>query len=157
MQNKYKYLSYVCAVIIFFITQAANNLNTQTGCDDNKIAVSEEARRTAENSLIDAKSVAVNLPSGTEITAFYKGSELIKISTTDNLSHSEQIFFSSGYLKVYERSGYNNGKQYFNAWYADGNKIFCCQDMLSGRFLVLDESECSAILKSVDEYLLAVQ
>ncbi|KXK52014.1 MAG: hypothetical protein UZ05_CHB002001404 [Chlorobi bacterium OLB5] len=152
-----KILNSVIAVLFFFITQAACILYTQTDCDEKKIAESEETRRTAENNLIDARSITVNLPSGTELMAFYQGGDLLKISTTDNLSHSEQIFFSKGHLKVYEKSGYNNGKQYFNAWYADDGKIFCSRDMLSGRFLLLDENECIGILKTVDEYLLAIQ
>lgn len=157
MHNSNIHSRFIFAVIIFFITQAAVSTYSQNSCDEKKIADSEETRRTAENSLIDARSVNVTLPSGTELMAFYQGGDLLKISTTDNLSHSEQIFFKKGHLKVFERSGYINGKQYFNAWYADDGKIFCSQDMLSGRFLELVETECSSILKTVDEYLVAIQ
>lgn len=147
----------VLPVLFFIITQAAYNLYSQTGCDDQKITESEDVRRTAENSLIDARTITINLPSGIELMAFYKNSDLLKISTTDNLSHSEQIFFKGGFLKVFERSGYNNGNQYFTAWYVYDGKIFCKQDMLSGRTLPLDENESNEILKTVDDYLLAIQ
>lgn len=157
MLTTHKYLNYFVTVIICFITQAAFNIYAQTGCDETKISDCEDARRTSENCLIDARTLTVTMPSGTELMAFYKAGDLLKISTTDNLSHSEQIFFRNGHLKVYERSGYNSGKEYFYAWYADEGKIFCRQDMLSGRYLLMNEQECSDILKTVDDYLLVLQ
>jgi hypothetical protein len=151
---KYKYLKFI---LVITITQIAVNIFPQTNCDEGKILVLEDVRRSVENSLIDAVTVTAGLKSGIEITAFYKGSELIKISTTDNLSETEQIFFSKGHLKIFERSGYRNGKQYYLAWYADEGKIFCCQNLLSERFLEPDDNQSLEILKTVDEYLLALQ
>ena len=130
---------------------------TQISCDEKKISRSEEVRRTAENSLLNASSVNVMLPSGTDLTAFYNAGKLVKISTTDNLSHSEQIFFEDGHTYVFERSGYLEGKEYFKAWYFFEDKIFCKQDMLSGKYIEPADEENKEILKALDEYLLSVQ
>ncbi|HWA07053.1 MAG TPA: hypothetical protein VG961_10945, partial [Ignavibacteria bacterium] len=117
----------ISLLTVLFITQAVlqPEVYSQLSCDENKILESEEARRTAENSLISASSVNVSLPSGIDITAFYNEGELIKISTTDNLSHSEQIYFEKDILRCFERSGYENGEEYFITYYINDNKVFC--------------------------------
>ena len=130
---------------------------TQISCDEKKISRSEDVRRTAENSLLNASSVNVMLPLGIDLTAFYSAGKLVKISTTDNLSHSEQIFFGDGHAYVFERSGYLEGKEYFKAWYLFEDRIFCKQDMLSGKYLEPADDENNEILKTLDEYLLSVQ
>ena len=130
---------------------------TQISCDEKKISRSEDVRRTAENSLLNASSVNVTLPSGIDLTAFYSAGKLVKISTTDNLSHSEQIFFGDGHTYVFEISGYLEGKEYFKAWYLFEDRIFCKQDMLSGKYLEPADDENNEILKTLDEYLLSVQ
>lgn len=146
-------------LIIFFITQAAlqQGICCQISCDENKILESEEVRRTAENSLINAGSVNAALPSGIEITAFYNEGRLIKISTTDNLSHSEQIYFEKDILRCYESSGYDNGKEYFIAYYIKDDKVFCKQNKLSGVFLELGKNEGNDIILKVQDYLTAIQ
>ncbi len=149
----------ISLLTVLFITQAVlqPEVYSQLSCDENKISESEEARRTAENSLISASSVNVSLPSGIDITAFYNEGKLIKISTTDNLSHSEQIYFEKDILRCFERSGYENGEEYFITYYIDDNKVFCKQNKLSGTFLELGKNEGNDIILKVQDYLTAVQ
>lgn len=144
---------------VLFITQAAlqQGIYSQLSCDENQISESGEARKTAENSLLNARSVNVTLPSGIDITAFYCEGKLIKISTTDNLSHCEQIFFEKENLRCFESSGYDNGKEYFIAYYIKDDKVFCKQNMLSGAFLELGNNESKGIIMKVQDYLLAIQ
>ena len=93
---KYKYLKFI---LVITITQIAVNIFPQTNCDEGKILALEDVWRSVENSLIDAVTVTACLKSGIELTAFYKSVELIKISTTDNHSGTEQIFFQQGSFK----------------------------------------------------------
>lgn len=159
MRNLFKNINPSYCLITVFIIQVllAPEVNSQTGCDENKIQLAEDIRRTAENNLIFAVTVNVNLTSGIEITAFYTEGKLIKISTTDNLSHSEQLFFENGMIRVYERSGYNKGKEYFTAWYIESDQVFCKQDKLSGKFLTVEITESKKLINIVDEYLFALQ
>lgn len=149
----------IALLTLLFITQTAyqQEVNSQISCDEKKISESDEVRRTAENSLVNAVSVNAALPSGIDITAFYSEGKLIKISTTDNLSHSEQIFFDKDIPRCYERSGYDNGKEYFTSYYIQDNSIFCKQNKLSGRYLELESNEATNIILKIEEYLAAVQ
>ncbi len=144
----------IAFLTFLFITQAAIS---QVSCDEKKVSEAEEIRRTVENSLINAVSITKMLSSGTEIMAFYFESRLIKISATDNLSHSEQIFFNKETPRCYERSGYDNGKEYFIAYYLEDNRIFCKQDQLSGRYLNLDNNEEKTIMLKIEEYSSEIQ
>lgn len=149
----------ISILIILFITQAVHQQEviSQISCDEKRISESKEVRRTAENSLLNAGSVNVTLPSGIDLTAFYNGGKLIKISTTDNLSHSEQIFFDKDIPRCYERSGYDNSKEYFTAYYILGNEVFCKQNMLSGSYMKPDSNEEKNIMLKIEEYLAAIQ
>lgn len=149
----------IALLILFFITQAAlqQGIYSQLSCDEKKISESEEVRRTDENSLLNARSLNVTLTSGIDLTAFYYEGKLIKISTTDNLSHSEQIFFDKDLLRCYESSGYDNGKEYFTAYYITDDKVFCKQNKLSGTYLELGKNECNDIIMKVQDYLTAIQ
>ncbi len=149
----------ITLLTLLFITQAAfeQGIYCQLSCDENKISESEEARRTAENSLLNARSLNVTLPSGIDLTAFYNEGKLIKISTTDNLSHSEQIFFDKDLLRCYESSGYDNGKEYFIAYYIKDDKVFCKQNKLSGSYLELGKNEGNDIILKIQDYLKAIQ
>ena len=145
------------AVTIYFLISFTQSAHSQITCDEEKIKYAEDIRRTAENSLYEARLVNVTLSFGTELTAFYFNNRLVKISTTDNLSHSEQIFFDNHTAACYESSGYENGKEYFNAYYLSENSIFCKQNKLTGAFVEIINSEVENIYRIIEEYLLAIQ
>lgn len=142
---------------LFVLISNTQNILAQKKCDENKTAAIDEIKRTAENSLINAKSVTKMLDSGTEIIAFYVDGNLIKISASNSLSVNEQIFFENGFPKYYDVSGYKKGKQFFFVYYLENDKILCKQDLLSGKSLKFLKVEEKKLFNNINSYMEALQ
>jgi len=147
-------------IILFFITQATGShaLFSQSICSENEIESVNDAKRTSENNLVHSTAVTKLTDEGIEVTAFYYENRILKISTSNSASVSEQIFFNSDYQMVYyERSGFAGSKEFFDIYYFRGNTLFCRENGLNGEKVKFSKKAGKKILETVEKYLLEVQ
>jgi hypothetical protein len=150
----------ICAisVLLIFTSVITHSVYSKSGCDENKIEAVNDVKRTVENSLINAVSVTKLTEGGIELMAFYLEGKLLKISATNSLSGSEQIFFNQNTQFVYyERSGYLDGNPFFYIYYFNENKLFCIENGLNGKPMKKGMKDEQEVIDVVESYMHEVQ
>lgn len=114
-------------------------------CDEKEMARIDEIRFTIAHQLIDAKTVNATTDDGAELTAFYVGSELVKLSV-DAKGFSKEIYVSGGFPVSFDVTNHGSDSSVTDTYYFKDYRLVCRVNPMTGeQFGPPDEPETDLI------------
>jgi bacillopeptidase F (M6 metalloprotease family) len=126
------------------------------GCDEEEVARIDEIKFAIAHSLINAKTINATTDDGTELTAFYVDSELVKL-TADAKGFMQEIYVSDGYPVCFEVTSFASDSTMLEHYYFKNNRLVCREEPDTGLKSGPPEEPETDLIVGFEYYLTAIQ